>query len=52
MAFNITPPISISHLFGNWLNGIIKAEKIYIRVGVYGPYDTLSLTKQNFHQTL
>jgi hypothetical protein len=24
MAFNITPPTSISHLFGNWLNGIIK----------------------------
>jgi hypothetical protein len=34
MAFNITPPTSISHLFGNWLNGIIKTEKINIRVGV------------------
>jgi hypothetical protein len=34
MAFNITPPTSIDHLFGNWLNGIIKSEKVNIRVGV------------------
>jgi hypothetical protein len=26
MAFNITPPNSIDHLFGTWLNGIIKSE--------------------------
>jgi hypothetical protein len=34
MAFNITPPISIDHLIGTWLNGIIKSEKVNIRVGV------------------
>jgi hypothetical protein len=34
MAFNITPPTSINHLFGNWLNGIIKSEKVNIRVGI------------------
>jgi hypothetical protein len=34
MNFNITPPTSISHFFGNWFNGIIKAEKINIIVGV------------------
>jgi hypothetical protein len=34
MALNITPPISINHLFGTWLNGIIKTEKVNVRVGV------------------
>jgi hypothetical protein len=34
MAFNITPPNSIDHLFGTWLNGIIKSEKVNIRVGI------------------
>jgi hypothetical protein len=34
MAFNITPPINIAHMFGAWLNGIVKSEKRNIRVGV------------------
>ena len=34
MAFNITPPNNISHLFGNWLRGVTKKEKVHIRVGV------------------
>jgi hypothetical protein len=34
MAFNITPPNSIDHMFGTWLNGIIKSEKVNIRVGI------------------
>jgi hypothetical protein len=34
MAFNITLPTSIDHLFGTWLNGIIKSEKANIRVRV------------------
>jgi hypothetical protein len=34
MDFNITPPNSIDHLFGTWLNGIIKSEKVNIRVGI------------------
>jgi hypothetical protein len=34
MAFNITPPLGISHMFGNWLDGVVKSEKINIRVGV------------------
>jgi hypothetical protein len=28
MALNITTPSSIAHLFGNWLNGIIKMRKL------------------------
>ena len=34
MAFNIHPPTSISNLFGNWLKGVSKKEKVQIRVGV------------------
>ena len=34
MAFNITPPKNIIHLFGSWLNGIHKKELKQIRVGV------------------
>jgi hypothetical protein len=34
MIFNITPPVSIVHMFGTWLNGIVKSEKRNIRVGV------------------
>jgi hypothetical protein len=34
MAFNITPPLSIAHMFGNRLNGVVKYEKTNIRVGV------------------
>jgi hypothetical protein len=34
MALNITPPTSINHLFGNWLNGIFKLEKVNIKVGI------------------
>jgi hypothetical protein len=35
MAFNITPPLSIAHMFGNWLNGFVKSEKTNVRVGIY-----------------
>jgi hypothetical protein len=34
MAFNITPPVSIAHMFGTWLNGIVKSKKTNIRMGV------------------
>jgi hypothetical protein len=34
IALNITPPSIINHLFGTWLNGISKSEKVNIRVGV------------------
>ena len=34
MNFNITPPTSITNLFGNWLNGVRKRDKTQIRVGV------------------
>jgi hypothetical protein len=30
MSFNITPPLSIAHIFGNWLNGVEKSEKANI----------------------
>jgi hypothetical protein len=33
-TFNIPPPINITNLFGNWLNGICKKTKEQIRVGV------------------
>jgi hypothetical protein len=34
MALNITPPVNIAHMFGTWLNGIVKSKKRNIRVGV------------------
>jgi hypothetical protein len=34
MSFNIPPPLNITNLFGNWLNGVPKKDKAYIRVGV------------------
>jgi hypothetical protein len=33
-TFNMTPPTNIKNLFGNCLNGIDKATKARIRVGV------------------
>jgi hypothetical protein len=33
MAFAIIPPTSIKNLFGNWLVGVSKHERAYIRVG-------------------
>jgi hypothetical protein len=33
-SFNIPPPMNITNLFGNWLNGIDKKTKERIRVGV------------------
>ena len=34
MAFNLKPPNNITHLFGNWLDGVSKTDKVPIRVGV------------------
>ena len=34
MALNLQPPNSIDHLFGNWLRGVDKKEKVQIRVGI------------------
>jgi hypothetical protein len=34
MAFNICPPANITNLFGNWLGGVPKYDKVQIRVGV------------------
>jgi hypothetical protein len=33
-TYNIPPPTNINNLFGNWLNGIDKQTKAWIRVGV------------------
>jgi hypothetical protein len=33
-TFNIPPPVKITNLFGNWLNGIDKKTKERIHVGV------------------
>jgi hypothetical protein len=35
MALNISPPLNINNLFGTWLNGLPKTEKVHIRVGTY-----------------
>jgi hypothetical protein len=35
MALNISPPLNINNLFGTWLNGVPKTEKVHIRVGTY-----------------
>ena len=34
MALNISPPTSINNMFGNWLLGVPRNEKVQIRVGV------------------
>jgi hypothetical protein len=34
VAFNVTPPISVTHLFGTWLTGIEPKTVAHIRVGV------------------
>ena len=34
MAFNISTPTSINNMFGNWLLGVPRNEKVQIRVGV------------------
>jgi hypothetical protein len=34
MMFGISPPTSVSNLFGNWLAGISKKELMQVRVGV------------------
>ena len=33
-TYNIPPPSNITNMFGNWLNGVNKKDKIYIRIGV------------------
>ena len=33
-AYNIPPPANITNMFGNWLNGVKKADKHWIRIGV------------------
>jgi hypothetical protein len=34
MTFNIPPPTNITNLFGNWLHGMPKKDKVQIPVGV------------------
>ena len=34
ITFNIYPPANITNLFGNWLNGVAKKDRVHIRVGV------------------
>jgi hypothetical protein len=38
MTFAISPPSNINNMFGNWLNGITKKDKGFIRIGVCVPY--------------
>ena len=33
IASTLYPPISVANIFGNWLNGIYKRDRVYIRVG-------------------
>ena len=34
IGFNITPPMSVTNLFGIWLSGVDKGTKANIRIGV------------------
>jgi fructose-specific phosphotransferase system IIC component len=34
MTFNISPPLNITNLFGNWLNGMGRKDKAHIRIVV------------------
>jgi hypothetical protein len=34
MTFNIPPPLNITNMFENWLNGVSKKNKAQVRVGV------------------
>ena len=49
-TFNISPPTSITNLFGNWLSGVDKKTKARIRIGVSafinGPLKELLFVKQ------
>jgi hypothetical protein len=45
MAFNITPPISIDHLFGTWLNDIIKFEKEHKSGSLCSYMDNMACSK-------
>jgi len=33
-TFNIPPPANVTNMFGNWLNGVDKKNKAYVRVGI------------------
>ena len=33
-TYNITPPVNVTNMFGNWLNGVEKKTKARIRIGV------------------
>jgi hypothetical protein len=33
-TFNIPPPANVTHMFGNWLNGVEKKSKAQIRTGI------------------
>jgi hypothetical protein len=33
-TYNIAPPINISNMFGNWLNGVDRNDKARIHIGV------------------
>jgi hypothetical protein len=48
MSFNITPPLSIAHLFGNWLNGVVKSKKANIRVGVCAILSAIRHVRNDF----
>jgi hypothetical protein len=33
-TYNIPPPSNVTNMFGNWLNGVNKKDKVYIRIGI------------------
>jgi hypothetical protein len=33
-TYNIPPSSNVTNMFGNWLNGVNKKDKFYIRIGV------------------
>src|SRR4051794_35957244 len=36
IASTLYPPTSVANIFGNWLHGIYKRDRVHIRVGAFG----------------
>jgi hypothetical protein len=34
LSYNIPPPSNVTNMFGNWLNGVDRQSKVFIRIGV------------------
>jgi hypothetical protein len=34
-TFDLPPPANITNMFGNWLNGVDRQSKAFIRIGFF-----------------